>query len=108
MWLGAILVNFIWNTLSFVEDSSNQRQEKAPKKAFIPLQDATFADIVKYSAPAVGSFLQLNGIIPDDLANYTIIFYFVAVAYRISRIGFEQYSQHSLICVLFMAIGIYV
>ncbi|CAJ1966794.1 unnamed protein product [Cylindrotheca closterium] len=108
MWLGAILVNFIWNTLASVENSANRRQELAPKKAFIPLQDATISDFMKYSVPAVGSYLQLNGIIPNDYANYTIILYFLAVAYRISKIGFEQYSQHSLICVLFLAIGIYV
>lgn len=108
MWLGAILVNFIWNTLAFVEDSSNQRQEKIPATKFIPLQDAKVSDFLKYSVPAIASYLQLNAIIPSNFGNYTIVSYLVVVSYRISKVGFEHYSQHILICLLFMALAIYV
>jgi hypothetical protein len=107
MWLGAVLVNFIWTTLAPLEEFADVKQGCVETKTFYPLEDTTTSDLIKYLLPAVVSYLQLNGLIPFHLANYTIISYFLVVIYRIATFGFEQYTQHMLICVLFMSLGIY-
>jgi hypothetical protein len=109
MWLGGVLVNFIWAVLAPVEEATttHERQGGITAKTFHPLEDTNMSDLVKYLIPAIGSYLQLNGFIPHDLANYTIVSYFLVVIFRIVKFGFEQYTQHLLICVLFLAIGIY-
>lgn len=105
MWLGALFVNFIWITLAPIE--ANAHQEVEPKK-FHQLSDATLSDFCKYLLPALVSYLQINGIlIPQDFGNYSLILYFVVVSLLVYKNGFTQYTQHILICVLFMGLGLY-
>eukprot|EP00980_Cylindrotheca_fusiformis_P004044 scaffold880_cov132-Cylindrotheca_fusiformis.AAC.40 len=107
MWLGGVLVNFIWTVLGPAEEASYNRQGGIEAKTFYPLENTTLPELAKYILPAIGSYLQLNGFIPHELANYTIVFYFLVVIFRIVNFGFEHYTQHILICVLFLAIGVY-
>lgn len=106
MWLGAIFVNFIWAVLAPLEDNTRQGHGFAVKK-FYPLAETTRSDLLKFSLPVAGSYLQVNGFIPPDLANYSIVIYIVSVTYQVATSGFQQYTQHFLFCLLYMALGIY-
>jgi hypothetical protein len=108
MWLGAVLVNLIWTALKPVEGQARLTQNgSVASQKFRSLQDTTRSDLITYSLPAVGSYVQVNGVIPYDLANYTIVLYIGIVAFQISRFGFQHYTQHMLFCLLFVALGIY-
>jgi hypothetical protein len=106
MWLGAILVNFIWTALAPLEEPTKQEHGVSARK-FYPLNETTRSDLLKYALPVAGSYLQVNGFIPLDLANYTIVLYIISVIFQISTSGFQQYTQHFLFCLLYMALGIY-
>jgi hypothetical protein len=107
MWLGAVLVNFIWTVLAPLEDPTRQQQGVAARK-FYPMTESTRSDLIKYSIPALGAYLQLNGLLLSSYqANYTVLVYIFAVVYQISTAGFQQYTQHTLFCLLYMTLGIY-
>lgn len=106
MFLGALLVNFIWSVLSPLEDAGEGNQAIAQRK-FHRLQDATWSDVVRYMLPALGAWIQLVGIIPHAYGNYSNVLYVIIVGYQISRFGFQHYSQHFLFCLLFMTLGLF-
>ena len=107
MWLGAVLVNFIWTVLAPLEESPPAvKEELVAAKKFYPLNESTVSDMIWYFLPAFGAYIQLV-FIPQDLGNYTIVGYVAAVVYQLSRYGFQQYTQHFLFCLLFMALGLY-
>mmetsp|Transcript_12823 Transcript_12823/g.27185 ORF Transcript_12823/g.27185 Transcript_12823/m.27185 type:complete len:497 (-) Transcript_12823:198-1688(-) len=106
MFLGAMLVNFIWSVLSPLEDKGNSDQVIAQPQ-YYNLKDATSPDVIRYIMPALGAWIQLVGIVPHSYGNYSCVFYTILVGYQISRFGFQQYSQHCLFCLLFMALGLF-
>jgi hypothetical protein len=108
MWLGAILVNFIWHTLGGIEERSAHEMQEEPAKQFYGLGEASRGDWIKFSIPVVVAWIQVTGlVVPEEKANYTIIGFIVAVIYQISTSGFQQYTQHCLFSVLYLALGIY-
>jgi hypothetical protein len=107
MWLGALIVNFIWNALAPLEDSGNDSDESIATRKFYPLQDATTTDVLWYFLPAFGTYIQVIGIVPQNLGNYTIISYVIMVIFQLYQHGFQQYTQHILFCLLYMALGVY-
>jgi len=106
MFLGAMVVNFLWCVLSPLEDAGKGDHALTPKQ-FHNLQDSTLSDVVGYILPALWCWVQLVGIIPHSYGNYSCVFYTITVIYQISRFGFQQYSQHCLFCLLFMALGLF-
>jgi hypothetical protein len=108
MWLGAILVNFIWTVLAPMEEASVQEQQALPAKQFHSIGDATRADWIKFAIPVVAAYVQVIGaLVPQEKANYTIVVFIIAVIYQISTSGFQQYTQHCLFSLLYLALGIY-
>jgi len=107
MLLGLIIVNFLWSVLSSLEDAGKDDQAVVAQRKFHNLQDSTSSDIVGYALPALWAWIQLVGIIPHSYGNYSCVFYTVMVIFQISRYGFQQYSQHCLFCLLFMALGLF-
>eukprot|EP00536_Pseudo-nitzschia_multiseries_P001649 jgi/Psemu1/300899/fgenesh1_kg.21_\ len=105
MFLGAMLVNFLWNTLSPLEDVK-QGGPPVKRREFLPLQDATSSDVVRYAIPAIGLWMQLV-IIPHSYGLYSCVLYTIVVVAQVSRFGFQQYSQHCLFCLLFMTLGLF-
>ena len=106
MWLGSVLVNFIWTVLAPVEKAT----EDGPscwQKQFHPLNSATSTDIVKYAIPALAAYIQVIGLIPLSLGNYTIFVYIMFGIHYFFLFGIQQYLQHTCFCLLFMALGIY-
>mmetsp|Transcript_6967 Transcript_6967/g.14823 ORF Transcript_6967/g.14823 Transcript_6967/m.14823 type:complete len:513 (-) Transcript_6967:2705-4243(-) len=105
MFLGAMLVNFLWSVLSPIEDIKHG-DPPMEQRHFLPLHDATSSDVLRYSIPAIGLWAQLV-IIPHAYGLYSCVLYTVVVVYQISRFGFQQYSQHCLFCLLFMTLGLF-
>jgi hypothetical protein len=106
MWLGAIMVSFIWRTLAPIENSFASK-ESLHDKQFLPLQDTTTADVIRYAFPALVTYIQVVQIIPQHLGNYTIVILLAGVIFQMIRDGFQQYTQHCLFCLLYMALGVY-
>ena len=107
MLLGLLIVNFLWSVLSSLEDAGKDDQAVVAQRKFHNLEDSTSSDIVGYALPALWAWIQLVGIIPHSYGNYSCVFYTVMVIFQISRYGFQQYSQHCLFCLLFMALGLF-
>ena len=106
MFLGALLVNFIWAVLSPLEETKNSGIAVKQTK-FRNLQDSTSADAVRYMLPALWTWIQLVGIVPHSYGLYSCVFYTVVVIFQVSRYGFQHYSQHCLFCLLFMTLGLF-
>lgn len=106
MFLGAMLVNFLWAVLSPLEDAGKDDQA-AMQRQFRNLQDSTSSDILRYSIPAIATWIQLVGIIPHSYGTYSCFFFTLIVVFQVSRNGFRQYSQHCLFCLLFMSLGLF-
>ncbi len=108
MWLGAILVNFIWTVLAPIEEVSAKEYEGMPAKQFLELRDVSRTDCIRFAIPVIVAYVQVTGaLIPTEKANYTILIFIVAVIYQISTAGFQQYTQHCLFSLLYLALGIY-
>jgi hypothetical protein len=106
MWLGAIIVSFIWKVLEPLENPG-QGDHTVTARKFYPLKEATKSDIIRYLLPGVVAYLQNVGIIPQMMGNYTILAYIAVVVYQLSQFGFQQYTQHTLFCLLYVALGVY-
>ncbi|KAG7358509.1 PAP2 superfamily protein [Nitzschia inconspicua] len=107
MWLGAVMVNFIWRTLAPIESSLQGVETILAEKQFLPLKDATPYDVMRYAFPALVSYAQVVQIIPQQMGNYTIVVFLCCVIFQLIRHGFQQYTQHCLFCLLYMAFGIF-
>ena len=152
MFLGGVIVNFIWNTLSFLEtndttnntmqdehdddddDDDNQEMDNSigsdnaiesgggdnvdsnndddgltqPQQSFYSMnQEVTKMEVLRYAIPPLGAYLQVTKIIPSGVGNYTIVAYILYAMMRVYKIGFDQYSQHVLFCLLYLALGVY-
>ena len=166
MFLGGVIVNFIWNTLAFIEmnDSTNhqndsffdttihdededevehddddrfnqgmdtssggenviesggcddisnndngqaQQQQQQQQQQFYSINQVTKMELLRYAIPPIGAYLQVTNIIPSGVGNYTIVAYILYAMIRVYKIGFDQYSQHVLFCLLYMALGVY-
>jgi hypothetical protein len=106
MWLGCVLVNFIWASLAFFEERKISDSGYLARE-FVSLDKVTKKDILVYALPAFGSYLQVTKIVPEGFGNYMIVSYtFVAIA-QIAKFGFQQYTQHCLFCLLYLALGVY-
>lgn len=105
MFLGAMLVNFLWSSLSFLEDVK-KGDAAVEERRFLPVQDATPSDVLRYAIPAVGLWMQLV-VIPHSYGLYSCVLYTIVVVFQISKFGFQQYSQHCLFCLLFMTLGLF-
>jgi hypothetical protein len=106
MWLGAVMVSFIWRILAPIENSFASKDSMQVKQ-FLPLQDTTAGDVVRYAFPALVTYFQVVQIIPQHLGNYTIVIVLMGVIFQLIRDGFQQYTQHCLFCILYMALGVY-
>lgn len=105
MFLGAMFVNFIWSVLSPLEEKKSDEVEAQRK--FKNLNDSTSSDVVAYTVPALATWIQLVGILPISYGTYSCIVFTAAVVFQVARNGFQQYSQHCLFCLLFMALGLF-
>jgi hypothetical protein len=104
MWLGAVLVNFIWTSFAFIEER-NISDSESPDREFVSLDKVTKKDIMMYVLPAFGSYLQVTKIVPQGVANHMIVLYTLVAIAQITKFGFQQYTQHCLFCLLYLGLG---
>ena len=118
MVLGLILINLLFAVFQFVEEDDANNNKNGNKQQgtdetqddpqqFVRFQDTTLHDIVWYTVPPFGAYLQLVGIIPKEYAMYQDIVYTIVVIYQIGKYGFQHYSQHVLFTLLYMALGLF-
>jgi len=135
MWLGMVLVSLLWRVLGDYEDSLNKFWLKEKKgmgsddeaadchdhnhrvtqseEAITGLR-STPRDVVTYTIPALVAYIQLV-FMPEWTANFFIVgFVIVALALFFQDNQDKQryanaihYVQHITLCLLFMALGIY-
>ena len=123
MWLGIILVTLLWNVLQSFEglppESLISSSEKMVSNRSREQQGSlSIHGYVAYIAPGLVAYLQLI-IIPQDIANIVIVLYvlsavlvYVQFASKTGtnsylRNWYIHYAQHILLCLVFMALGIY-
>jgi hypothetical protein len=117
MWLGMVLVSLLWQVLAPLEGSSSPASSISRPATVAP--DFSRATLLAYLPPAAVAYFQLT-LLPMATANLLIVLY-AAVAVGIllyvsgggaditpsRRAYLTHYAQHILLCLLFMALGIY-
>ena len=124
MWLGIVLVTLIWNVL--------QSFEGVPPPVSLPVtpdeslslrsqqqqESLTIRCYVAYIVPGLVAYLQLI-VISQDIANIVIVLYVISAVFvyiqfaskkrtnSYLRRWYIHYAQHILLCLVFMALGIY-
>jgi len=115
MWLGMILVALLWRVLAPIEavDKTLDHMQE-PSKMEIRM---SLPSVVIYCLPAAIAYLQLT-VLPQWTANFFIVAYVVSIV--VIYLGFairqtqatkqhsyQHYAQHMLLCLLYMALGVY-
>jgi PAP2 superfamily C-terminal len=110
MWMGAIICGLLWRVWKPIEDNNTDRNTDS-----VTLQDLkqrlfqdrlTFLEILTFGGPAMVSFLQLT-ILPESIANFTLLGMVAAAVTQIAVSGFQQYTKYLFLCVVYTATGIY-
>jgi hypothetical protein len=104
MWMGALFTVMLWRILAPLEAASEG--DAVYVREFHPLSDISAQDAIMYAVPALGAYLALT-ILPQSIANYCVLLYFVAALVQIVRHGIDHKVQHLLFCMLYIGLGIY-
>lgn len=111
MWMGAVLVNLLWRTLHWTEheagsvrttDGANTQAE------VIPVTAPTVQEAVPYVIPALVAYLQLV-VLPSWTANFLIVGFVLVIIWLFTHQTTQRlhFGRHVALCLLFMALGIY-
>jgi hypothetical protein len=112
MWLGVVLVTLLWRSLQVWEERT-WPQESENDGAPVTQRKPTVQEGVVYGIPAAVAYLQLV-ILPSWTSNFIIVAYVVIVVGLFAKgkqtdqtAAYLHYCQHVVLCLLFMAFGIY-
>jgi len=132
MWLGCVLVCLIFRVLGPVEghqqdqgrrrDSDSITSPSSPSSSPMASQSNTFGDVsardvAVYSVPAFIAYVQAN-LLPRSWANPVIVLYVISIAitfggfslrqktYKLQQ-AYQHYAQHTTICLLYLALAVY-
>ena len=123
MWLGIVLVTLLWNVLQSFEGIP-PLSKVAPLDESVSLrsqqqqESLTIRCYVAYIVPGLVAYLQLI-VISQDIANIVIVLYVMSAVFvyiqfasrkrtnSYLRRWYIHYAQHILLCLVFMALGIY-
>jgi hypothetical protein len=123
MWLGIVLVTLLWNVLQSFEGippvpQKNSGDESVSLRGQQQQESLSIRSYVAYIIPGLVAYLQLI-VISQNIANIVIVLYVLsAVLVYIQfaskkrtnsylRRWYIHYAQHILLCLVFMALGIY-
>lgn len=112
MFLGTVLVCLLWRVLATVEGTN--ATSPVPR---LPFREVPKQTIGLYCLPVIGAYAQLT-ILPHIIANPVIILYaLVAFAFLLASLrnrktpliqaAYQHAAQHTLLCLLFLAFGVY-
>ena len=127
MWLGIVLVTLLWNVLqsfeglppaspvSVSDETASSRSQQQQQQQQESLSTRGY---VAYILPGLVAYLQLI-VISQDIANIVIVLYVSAAVLVYVKFASKRgttsylrkwyihYAQHILLCLVFMALGIY-
>jgi PAP2 superfamily C-terminal len=103
MWLGALIGSMMWRILSPLEKVDSHVQAA---KTLKPLSSIKKREILAYSIPAVLAYATLF-LVPHNFQSYSILLFLSFTGFQALRSGFTHYLQHSLFCLMFLALGIW-
>ena len=125
MWLGIVLVTLLWNVLqsfeglppaslaSISDETASSRSQQQQQQ-----ESLSTRGYVAYILPGLVAYLQLI-VISQDIANIVIVLYVSAAVLVYVKFASKRgttsylrkwyihYAQHILLCLVFMALGIY-
>lgn len=112
MWLGTLLVVMFWKVMSSVEDAGNS-SFVAPRR--LAVWDLPVSTVAFYTFPVATALAQMT-LLPREMANAIIVIYaltalgFLVMSVRCrteDRATYQHRAQHTLLTLLFLALGIY-
>lgn len=115
MWLGMVLVSLLWNVFKFIEgDTDGRRRSSGPTPT---QQSISLRNVIIYSPPALVAYLQII-VLPESTANILILFYAGSAVFILFNFVWKatketkkqiymHYVQHILLCLLFLALALY-
>ena len=110
MWLGMVLVILVWRVMGCVEANLERKEQAATVQV-------SWQRAVLYSPPAIVTYLQMT-LLPEATANFVILAFVVICVAIFLRCIWRQddaakkqfyvhYVQHTFLCLLVLAFGIY-
>lgn len=109
MWLGCIVTCLLWQLTKplELEGESEERTRSRVKGATVAKAPPLDAKVVAmYAAPAFLGFVILTTI-PEAIVNYFLVGYTLWAGGIFAQWGFTNFSQHILLCLLFVTLGTY-
>lgn len=109
MWLGCIVTCLLWQLTKPLElegelEERTRSRVKGATVAKAPPLDAKV--VAMYAAPAFLGFVILTTI-PEAIVNYFLVGYTLWAGGIFAQWGFTNFSQHILLCLLFVTLGTY-
>jgi len=119
MWLGCVVVSLLWRVLQPVEGMISAKPTSSRQGNSEPIAGSkpSLQQVVLYACPGVLAYLQLV-LFPKWSSNFLIVGYLVFVVFLFAQFVFRQppsyrktlvlhYGQHTVLCLLYMALGVY-
>ena len=137
MWLGALITTLLWRILKDLEsqqidpsmhlnvsrdvsqDASTStsacidtdkdkdtRKGTRTEPSVLPHSSATNQTVAAYCIPAIYAYIVVV-MVPESIANYCLIVGLVAAAVMAVRTGYTPFLQHTMFCMLFVTLCVY-
>lgn len=103
MWLGALFGCMLWRILAPLETIDSHL---GVAKTLQPLSSATFADVVAYATPALAAYIDIT-VVAHNHQSYAVIGFLTFAGFQAWHKGFTHHLQHVLICLMFLALAIW-
>jgi hypothetical protein len=110
MWLGCIVTALLWQLTQGLEipgelegKRGNTRAEMSHGEQDMSLDGQVVA---LYALPAILGFVILT-FVSEAVVNYFLVGYAVWAGVIMAKWGFTNFSQHILLCLLFVTLGSY-
>ena len=101
MWMGGLITFLLWQSFAPLEDEivSDNREH-------LSLSSVTKEEFLLYLIPAFFAYVVIV-VLPEAICNYFALGYIFFSAGYIFQKGFSHFIQHVLLCLLFLALAIY-
>ncbi|KAL7481332.1 hypothetical protein ACHAW6_007050 [Cyclotella cf. meneghiniana] len=110
MWLGCIVTCLLWQLTKGLEGGGEMERKQNDKLAIaqLGLSPAPLDTwvVAIYSLPAFLGFIVLT-FVSEAVVNYFLVGYAVWAGAIFAKWGFTNFSQHVLLCLLFVTLGSY-
>jgi hypothetical protein len=109
MWLGCIVTALLWQLTKGLEvpgDMEKKRISGTGKSKYDSQAPLDAQTIALYATPAFLGFVILT-FVPEAIVNYFLVGYAIWAGIIMAKWGFTNFSQHILLCLLFVTLGSY-